>query len=127
MADEVDPKIRKTITLTHRQAAATGISITTFFAILHFLSANYASKADVKALTDQVLDVKSIAKEGFKAQTEVMASHIADETTKHQRIVDNYRKEIGEERDERIREDDGVIKRVDLVMELFKIKRTKTN
>lgn len=127
MADEVDPKIRKTITLTHRQAAATGVSITTIFTVLHFLSANYASKADVKALTDQVVEVKSIAKEGFKAQIEAQAAHVADETTKHQRIVDNYRKEISDERDERIREDDSVVKRIDLVMELFKIKHTKTN
>lgn len=122
-----DDKIRKTITLTHKQAGLTGVSITTVFAALHFLSANYASKSDVKSLSEQLTDVKTIAREGFRAQSEMLVVHTTEEMHKHERIVDTLRKEIGDEKADRIRDDEGNTKRIDLVMELFKIKKTKTN
>ncbi len=127
MADAVDEKTRKTITMTHRQAAGTGLSVTAIFAILHFLSSNYASKSDMKALTDQVVDVKSIVKDGFRAQTEMLASHMTEEMHKHERIMDTLRGEIASEKEDRIRDDQGTSKRIDLVMQLFKIKASKTN
>lgn len=127
MEDSIDSKTRKTITLTHKQAAATGLSMTTFFTILHFLSANYASKSDVATLKEEMVDVKIVIKDGFKSQTELLASHSAEETHKHERIVDTLRKEIADEKTDRLRNEDGESKRIDLVMELFKIKHTKTN
>lgn len=127
MADEIDPKTRKTITLTHKQAAGTGVGITTIFTILHFLSANYASKADVKALAEQMTDVKVIVKDGFASQKADMVAHATEEMHKHERIVDTLRGEIASEKQDRIRDDESTTKRIDLVMELFKIKHTKTN
>lgn len=128
------PGQRGTISLTHKQAGLSATGLATFFTIMHFLSANYASKGDVKVLSDRIdsvmsvaLDVKTIAKDGFKGQTDVMAAHIEDETSTHRRIMDTTRTELAQEKSDRIRDDEGVTKRIDLVMELFKLRHTKTN
>lgn len=128
MADVVlDDKTRKTITMTHKQAGWTFGGMTSFFAILHFLNGNYASKSDMKNLAEQMTDVKVIVKDGFKTQSDLLASHTTEETHKHERIVDTLRKEISDEKSDRIRDDDGNSKRIDLVMQLFKMKASKTN
>lgn len=120
-------KIRGTITMTHKQAGVTGVSMATFFMILHFLNSNYASKADARAISEQLADVKSAVTAGFSDQKTSFASYQEDQISTHRRMMDTVRGEIAEEKTDRQNGDETVAKRVDLVMELFKIKHTKTN
>lgn len=120
MDDSVEDKTRKTITLTHKQAGLTFGGLTSFFAALHFLSANYASKADVKVIAEQLSDVKGIVTSGFAGQKVDMFAHANDETHKHERMMDTIRSEIRDEKDDRIRE-------IEIVESLLKVKKTKTN
>lgn len=120
-------KTRGTITLTHKQAGATGLSISTFFLILHFLNSNYASKSDAVAIKSQVSEVKEMLRSGLADQKNLYATHLEDETTTHRRMMDITRTELASEKTDRQAGDETVSKRIDLVMELFKIKHTKPN
>lgn len=116
----MDDKTRKTLTVTHRQAGLTLGGLTTFFAILHFLNGNYATKADVKELTAQNVEIKAIVKDGFSTQRADLFTHAADETHKHERMMDTLRDELKSEKTDRIRD-------IGLVENLIHIRQTKTN
>lgn len=125
MSDE--DKVRKTITMTHKQAGWTFGGLTSSFALLHFLNGYYYPISDAKALTREVHELKDVVKDGFKSQTEALTAHSTDERHTHERMMDVLREEITHERDDRIKDDGNVGKRIDLVMELFKIKASRTN
>lgn len=116
----MDDKIRKTLTITHRQAGLTLGGLTTFFAILHFLNGNYATKADVRELTTQNAEIKSIMKDGFANQKADLFTHANDETHKHERMMDTLRDELKSEKTDRIRD-------IGFVENLLRVRQTKTN
>jgi hypothetical protein len=78
-----DEKIRKTITMTHKQAGVGGISITAMFAALHFMSANYATRSDVKYLSEQAAEIKTIVSTGFDKQSRALADYADNQITTH--------------------------------------------
>lgn len=87
----------------------------------------FYTREEGAANSAQIEEIKVLITTGFASQKADLFAHAADESHKHERIVDNYRKEIGDEKSDRIHDDDQTNKRIDLVMELFKIKHTKTN
>lgn len=116
---EVD-KTRKTVTFTHRQFGIGIGGLTTFFAILHFLNGNYASKADVNELKAQNREIKMIVKDGFAGEKADLFAHSTDEQHKHERMMDILRGEIKDEKTDRIRD-------IGMVENLIRTKQTKAN
>ncbi len=99
-----------------------GLTALVFALTPYFQTKNDAAKETVKVVSiDGKLDaLTSVVEKGFARLETMQFAHASDETSKHERMTDEFRSELKSEKDDRIRE-------LALIESLFKIKHSKTN
>lgn len=119
MDDSVNDQTRKTVSLTHRQLGISG-GVVAAMLILNPVKAWLYTREEGAANSAQIAELKGLITTGFATQKAELYAHASDETHKHERMMDTMRGELKSEKDDRIRE-------IEVVENLFKVKKTKTN
>lgn len=91
------------------------------------LKGYFFTREEGKATIEQIADLKHTVELGFAEQNKIFLAHVSDEAHSSEHSNDVMRQRIVDEKTDRLHDSDQLNKRIDLVMELFRIKTSKTN